>query len=179
MSRSPNKRETFNPCACSTNLRNKNTSPANTNDWTITLCIFGSAGSNKRILSSLEDRYVYEYINDERQVIRTLIETKTLLSQRQLQNEDIYTITSEIVLSCAENEIDISVRREIDHYIINIYLQLSYALLEFDEVHIDFVHYLGESVRKDYSDQVTYVISHANIGEKYLVKSFLFSYEDI
>ncbi|CAF2911603.1 unnamed protein product [Rotaria sp. Silwood2] len=137
----------------------KNTSPANTNDWTITLCIFGSAGSNKRILSSLEDRYVYEYINDERQVIRTLIETKTLLSQRQLQNEDIYTITSEIVLSCAEKEIDISVPREIDHYIANIYLQLSYALLEFDEVHIDFGHYLGESVRKDYSDQITCYIT--------------------
>ncbi|CAF5041683.1 unnamed protein product, partial [Rotaria socialis] len=32
----------------------------------------------------------------------------------------------------------------------------------------DFVHYLGGSVRKDYSDQVTHVISHANIGEKYL-----------
>ncbi|CAF2051305.1 unnamed protein product [Rotaria magnacalcarata] len=43
----------------------------------------------------------------------------------------------------------------------------------------DFVHYLGESVRKDYSDQVTYVISHANIGEKYLLKSLSFSYENI
>ncbi|CAF4613694.1 unnamed protein product [Rotaria sp. Silwood2] len=97
----------------------------------ITLCIFGSAGSNKRILSSLEDRYVYEYINDERQVIRTLIETKTLLSQRQLR----------------------------------IYIVDSFDVVYFN---IDFVHYLGESVRKDYSDQVTYVISHANIGEKYL-----------
>ncbi|CAM4794674.1 unnamed protein product [Rotaria magnacalcarata] len=65
------------------------------------------------------------------------------------------------------------------NYIVNIYLQLSYALLEFDEIHIDFVHYLGESVRKDYSDQVTYVISHANIGEKYLLKSLSFSYENI
>ena len=33
----------------------------------------------------------------------------------------------------------------------------------------EFVHYLGGSVRKDYSDQVTHVISHANLGEKYLV----------
>ncbi|CAF1144076.1 unnamed protein product [Rotaria sp. Silwood1] len=125
----------------------------------ITLCIIGSACSNKRILSSLEDRYVYECINDERQVIRTLVETKTLLSQRQLQNEDIYTIRSEIVLSCAEKEINISNSKS---YTCN-----------------DFVHYLSESVRKDYSDQVTYVISHANIGEKYLIKNFLFSYEDI
>ncbi|CAF3873431.1 unnamed protein product [Rotaria sp. Silwood1] len=70
-------------------------------------------------------------------------------------------------------------QEEIDHDIVNIYLQLSYALLEFEELHIDFVHYLSESVRKDYSDQVTYVISHANIGEKYLIKNFLFSYEDI
>ncbi|CAF4702010.1 unnamed protein product, partial [Rotaria sp. Silwood1] len=92
----------------------------------ITLCIIGSACSNKRILSSLEDRYVYECINDERQVIRTLVETKTLLSQRQLR----------------------------------IYIVDSFDVVYFN---IDFVHYLSESVRKDYSDQVTYVISHANI----------------
>ncbi|CAF1362104.1 unnamed protein product [Rotaria sordida] len=107
----------------------------------ITLCIIGSACSNKRILSSVEDRYVYEYINDERQVICTLVETKILLSQRQLR----------------------------------IYIVDSFDVIDFS----DFVHYLGESVRKDYSDLVTYVISHANIGEKYLVKNFLFSYEDI
>ncbi|CAF3784988.1 unnamed protein product [Rotaria sp. Silwood1] len=91
------------------------------------------------------DRYVYECINDERQVIRTLVETKTLLSQRQLR---IYIVDSFDVNSKS--------------YTCN-----------------DFVHYLSESVRKDYSDQVTYVISHANIGEKYLIKNFLFSYEDI
>ncbi|CAF3584387.1 unnamed protein product [Rotaria sordida] len=96
----------------------------------ITLCIIGSACSNKRILSSVEDRYVYEYINDERQVICTLVETKILLSQRQLR----------------------------------IYIVDSFDVIDFS----DFIHYLGESVRKDYSDQVTYVISHANIGEKYL-----------
>ncbi len=88
----------------------------------ITFCLVGSAGSNQRLLSSLEDRYVYECINDERQAVRSLIETKTLLSQRQLriyvvdsfddcifqyikENEDIYTISSELVLSCAEKEI--------------------------------------------------------------------------
>ncbi|CAF3785003.1 unnamed protein product [Rotaria sp. Silwood1] len=119
------------------------------------------------------DRYVYECINDERQVIRTLVETKTLLSQRQLR---IYIVDSFDVVYF---NIIFLYQEEIDHDIVNIYLQLSYALLEFEELHIDFVHYLSESVRKDYSDQVTYVISHANIGEKYLIKNFLFSYEDI
>ncbi|CAF4109065.1 unnamed protein product [Rotaria sordida] len=66
----------------------------------ITLCIIGSACSNKRILSSVEDRYVYEYINDERQVICTLVETKILLSQRQLR---IYIVDS--------FDVDISVPR--------------------------------------------------------------------
>ncbi|CAF5085862.1 unnamed protein product, partial [Rotaria sp. Silwood1] len=32
----------------------------------------------------------------------------------------------------------------------------------------DIVHYLGGSVRKDYGDQVTHVVSFANLGEKYL-----------
>ncbi|CAF2754882.1 unnamed protein product [Rotaria sp. Silwood2] len=129
----------------------KNTSPANTNDWTITLCIFGSAGSNKRILSSLEDRYVYEYINDERQVIRTLIETKTLLSQRQLR---IYIVDS------------------FDVKLIFLYQGRSTIILPtfIFSCHMlcwnstrytcnDFGHYLGESVRKDYSDQITCYIT--------------------
>jgi len=88
----------------------------------ITFCIIGSACKNERLLSSLEDRYVYECLTDERQAIRSINETKTLLSQRQLRiyvvdsfddclfqylkdNEDIYTISSELVLSCAEKEI--------------------------------------------------------------------------
>ncbi|CAF0903498.1 unnamed protein product [Adineta steineri] len=166
-----------------------NISPTNSNDWTITFCIVGSACSNQRLLSSLEHRYVYECINDERHAIRTLTETKTLLSQRQLriyvvdsfddcifqyikENEDIYTISSELVLSCAEKEIDIPVPRRNRP----LYCQhLSSAVICFvgirKDTHTefsDFVHYLGGSVRKDYSDQVTHVISHANIGEKYL-----------
>src|SRR5690349_2429052 len=81
---------------------NENISPTNANDWSkdflfliknfyfflflaITFCIVGTACTNQRLLSSLEDRYVYECIDDERQVIRSLIETKTLLSQRQLR----------------------------------------------------------------------------------------------
>ena len=84
--------------------------------------IVGSACSNQQLLAALEDRYVYECINDERQAIRTLAETKALLAQRQLriyiidsfddcifqyikEKEDIYTISSELVLSCAEREI--------------------------------------------------------------------------
>lgn len=119
-----------------------NVSPTNPTDWSkcslrielthskritfasaaIRFCIVGSACSNQRLLAALEDRYVYECINDERQAIRTLAETKTLLAQRQLriyiidsfddcifqyikENEDIYTISSELVLSCAEKEI--------------------------------------------------------------------------
>ncbi|CAF3602276.1 unnamed protein product [Rotaria sordida] len=155
----------------------ENTSPTNVNDWTITFCIIGSACSNKRLLSSLEDRYVYECIHDEREVIRTLTETKILLSQRQLRiyivdsfddsifqylkdNENIYTISSELVLSCAEKEINIPVPRRNRP----LYCQHLSSVTELS----DFVHYLGGSVRKDYSDQVTHVISHANIGEKYL-----------
>ena len=88
----------------------------------ITFCIVGSACTNQRLLSALEDRYVYECIDDERQAVRSLVETKTLLSQRRLriyvvdsfddcifqylkENEDIYTISSELVLSCATKEI--------------------------------------------------------------------------
>ena len=46
-----------------------------------------------------------------------------------------------------------------------------YNLAFFQTEFSDFVHYLGGSVRKDYSDQVTDVISHANIREKYLVNN--------
>lgn len=115
-------------------------SPIHANDWSeqwppasrlaasprglsgISFCIVGSACSNQRLLSALEDRYVYECIDDERQAIRTLAETKALLAQRQLriyvidsfddcifqcikENEDVYAISSELVLSCAEKEI--------------------------------------------------------------------------
>ena len=76
----------------------------------------------------MNDRYVYECLDDEREAIRSLIETKYLLTKRQLriyildsfdeclfqtlkENEDIYTISSELVLSCAEKEIDIPVPR--------------------------------------------------------------------
>lgn len=44
-------------------------------------------------------------------------------------------------------------------------LRFMFLKTEYSEL----VHYLGGSVRKDYSDQVTHVISHANLGEKYLV----------
>lgn len=92
----------------------------------ISFCIVGSACTNQRLFSALEDRYVYERIDDERQAVRSLIETKTLLSQRQLriyvvdsfdesifqclkENEDIYSISSELVLSCAAKEIVIHI----------------------------------------------------------------------
>jgi hypothetical protein len=41
----------------------------------------------------------------------------------------------------------------------------------------DIVHYLGGSVRKDYGDQVTHVVSFANLGEKYLVRNLFCSRE--
>ncbi|CAF3824073.1 unnamed protein product [Rotaria magnacalcarata] len=60
-------------------------------DWTITFCVIGEACSNIRLLSALEDRYAYECINSEEQVLRTLSETKQLLTKRQLR---IYVIES-------------------------------------------------------------------------------------
>ena len=97
----------------------------------ITFCIVGSACSNQRLLASLDDRYVYECIDDERQAIRSLTETKLLLTQRQLriyvvdsfddcifqslkENEDIYTISSELVLACAEKEM-VTHRESVQH----------------------------------------------------------------
>ncbi|CAF4997208.1 unnamed protein product, partial [Rotaria socialis] len=38
-------------------------------DWTITFCVIGEACSNIRLLSALEDRYAYECINSEEQVL--------------------------------------------------------------------------------------------------------------
>ncbi|CAM4880750.1 unnamed protein product [Rotaria socialis] len=128
------------------------------------------------------NRYVYEYINDEQQVARTLVETKTLLSQHQLR---IYIVDSfnvvyfnmskkmkiSIQLVSKLYYHDISVPREIDHYISTFIF--SCHILCWNSTS-DFVHYLGESVRKDYSEQITYVISHANIGEKYLLKEFFY-----
>jgi hypothetical protein len=51
----------------------------------VTACIVGLAYSNQQLLASVEECYVYKRSSDERQAIRTLIETKTLLSQRQLR----------------------------------------------------------------------------------------------
>jgi hypothetical protein len=88
----------------------------------ITFCVIGKACSNTRLLSALEDRYAYECINNEEQVLRTLSETKQLLTKRQLriyvmesfdeslfynlkEDENIYIISSELVLTCAEQKI--------------------------------------------------------------------------
>lgn len=121
---------------------------------------------------------------------RTLVENKQLLSKRQLKiyvvesfdesifiqlkdEENIYIISSELVLNCAERKIDIPVPRRNRP----LYSQhLSSAVICFvggtrREIHTkfsDIVHYLGGSVRKDYGDQVTHVVSFANLGEKYL-----------
>ncbi|CAF2039742.1 unnamed protein product [Rotaria magnacalcarata] len=159
-------------------------------DWTITFCVIGEACSNIRLLSALEDRYAYECINSEEQVLRTLSETKQLLTKRQLriyviesfeeslfynlkEDENIYIISAELVLTCAEKKIDIPVPRRNRP----LYSQhLSSAIICFvggtrREIHTkfsDIVHYLGGSVRKDYGDQVTHVVSFANLGEKYL-----------
>ena len=77
---------------------------------------------NARLLSALDDRYVYECINNDEQVLQTLSETKQLLSKRQLriyviesfdeslfynlkEDENIYIISAELVLTCAEQKI--------------------------------------------------------------------------
>jgi len=88
----------------------------------ITFCVIGKACSNTRLLSALEDRYAYECLNNEEQVRRTLSETKQLLTKRQLriyviesfdenlfyslkEDENIYIISAELVLTCAEKKI--------------------------------------------------------------------------
>ena len=88
----------------------------------ITFCVIGKACANTRLLSALEDRYAYECINHEEQVLRTLSETKQLLTKRQLriyvmesfddslfhslkEDENIYIISAELVLACAEKKI--------------------------------------------------------------------------
>ena len=88
----------------------------------------GSACSNSRLLTALTDRFVYECIEDERDVLQSFNETKYFLTQRQLriyildsfddrlfrllkENDEIYSISSELVLSCAEKQVDIPVPR--------------------------------------------------------------------
>jgi len=88
----------------------------------ITFCVIGKACSNTRLLSALEDRYAYECLNNEEQILRTLSETKQLLIKRQLriyviesfdeslfynlkEDENIYIISAELVLTCAEKKI--------------------------------------------------------------------------
>ncbi|CAF0902601.1 unnamed protein product [Adineta steineri] len=159
-------------------------------DWSITFCIIGTACSNTQLLTALDDRYVFECINNERDIIKTLSDIKHSLSKRQLRifiidsfddktfyslkdNDNMYIISSELVLICAEKKIDIPVpRRNRPLYS----QQLESAVVCFvgsirREIHAkfsDIVHYLGGSVRKDYNEQVTHVISFANLGEKYL-----------
>jgi len=88
----------------------------------ITFCVIGTACLNNRLLTALDDRYVFECINNEREVLQTLSQTKHFLSKRQLkiyvvdsfdentfyslkENENIYIISSELVLTCAEKKI--------------------------------------------------------------------------
>ncbi|UJR09565.1 hypothetical protein I4U23_013800 [Adineta vaga] len=168
----------------------EDTQQNSTDDWSITFCVLGTACSNSRLLTALDDRYVFECINNENEVNKILAETKDCLSKRQLKiyivdsfdeetfhnlrdNDNIYTISSELVLICAEKKIDIPVPRKNRPLYSQ---QLESAVICFvgsarREIHAkfsDIVHYLGGSVRKDYSEQVTHVISFANLGEKYL-----------
>ena len=88
----------------------------------ITFCVIGQACSNNRLLSALDDRYAYECINNDEEILRKLAETKQLLSKRQLRiyviqsfdehlfsslkdDENIYIISAELVLTCAEKKI--------------------------------------------------------------------------
>jgi hypothetical protein len=88
----------------------------------ITFCVIGKACLNTRLISALEDRYAYECLNNEEQILRTLSETKQLLTKRQLriyviesfdeslfynlkEDENIYIISAELVLTCAEKKI--------------------------------------------------------------------------
>ena len=128
----------------------------------ITFCVIGQACSNHRLLSALDDRYAYECINNDEEILRKLAETKQLLSKRQLRiyviqsfdehlftslkdDENIYIISAELVLTCAEKKIvgvdafvqhipdDLSPRTfrfhdAIDRCILNISLRPSFVL---------------------------------------------------
>lgn len=95
--------------------------PLNLAYLAITFCVVGKACSNARLLAALEDRYAYECMNHDEQVLRTLPETKQLLTKRQLriyvmesfeenlfyslkEDENIYVISAELVLACAEKK---------------------------------------------------------------------------
>ena len=129
----------------------------------ITFCVIGQACSNNRLLAALDDRYAYECINNDDEILRKLAETKQLLSKRQLRiyviqsfdehlftslkdDENIYIISAELVLTCAEKKI-VSLDRfvqkhtvrsspprtfrfhdEIDRCILNTSLRLSFVL---------------------------------------------------
>ena len=87
----------------------------------ITFCVIGKACSNTRLLAALEDRYAYECLNNDEHILRTLAESKQLLTKRQLriyvmesfdeslfynlkEDENTYIISSELVLTCAEKK---------------------------------------------------------------------------
>ena len=88
----------------------------------ITFCVIGQACTNTRLLSALEDRYAYECIHNDEEILRKLSETKQLLSKRQLriyvvqcfdeqlftnlkEDENNYIISAELVLTCADKKI--------------------------------------------------------------------------
>jgi len=94
----------------------------------ISFCVVGQACSNDRLLAALDDRYAYECLTTDDDIRRTLVENKQLLSKRQLKiyvlesfddnlftqlkdEENVYIISSELVLNCAEKKIDIPVPR--------------------------------------------------------------------
>ena len=82
----------------------------------------GSACTNSRLLTVLDDRYTYECMENENEILDTLSKTKDLLLKRQLriyvvdsfdenifnnlkENDNIYIISSELVLHCTEKDI--------------------------------------------------------------------------
>ena len=84
--------------------------------------MIGQACSNARLITALEDRYAYECIHDDEEILRKLAETKHLLSKRQLriyvvqsfdeplftslkEDENSYIISAELVLTCADKKI--------------------------------------------------------------------------
>lgn len=98
------------------------THESSADDWTISFCVVGPACSNQRLLAALDDRYAYECLNIDDDIRRTLLDNKQLLSKRQLKiyvlesfddelfnrlkdEENVYIISSELVLNCAEKKI--------------------------------------------------------------------------
>ncbi|CAF1124836.1 unnamed protein product [Didymodactylos carnosus] len=127
--------------------------------------------SKQMINNSLNQRQMYIFIvdsfdNDDDYLLK--------------RDQDLYIISSELVSICVEKK---KVRKNAikdvpvpklnrplycEHLSSTVICFVAFRDQDKLQRLCDYVHYLGGSVRKDYSDQITHVVAHANLGEKYL-----------